>query len=78
MEHREQIEAIVRDVLRAGNEEAWRGRAGFLQLWSSVRRRLRALRDTATSLWEDEQTALALLYRAQAPPSAAAGEAPAD
>lgn len=78
MEHQEQIEAIVRDVLRAGNEEAWRGRTGFLQLWSSVRRRLRALRDTATSLWEDEQTALALLYRAPTPSSTAASEVAAD
>ena len=57
MEHRKQIEAIVRDAVTqwtAGREE-------FVAAWAEVRRQLRRLRDTSTSLLEDERTALQLL-----------------
>ena len=37
------------------------GRDGFVALWAEVRRQLRRLRDTSTSLREDERTALQLL-----------------
>ena len=56
MEHRHQIEAIVSEAVRAGSGEP--GRAGFARIWGEIRRQLRALRDTATSLVEDERTAL--------------------
>ena len=46
MEHRQQIEAIVREAVRAGSAES--GRAGFTRVWGEIRRQLRALRDTAT------------------------------
>jgi hypothetical protein len=63
MEHRSQIEAIVRDTMRACSDTA--GRAGFAAMWAEVRRQLRALRDTATSLVEDERTALQFLRQLQ-------------
>jgi hypothetical protein len=63
MEHRSQIEAIVRDAMRASNGTA--GRAGFAGVWGEVRRQLRALRDTTTSLLEDERTALQFLRQLQ-------------
>jgi hypothetical protein len=63
VEHRSQIEAIVRDVTRAWNGGA--GRAGIVAMWAEVRRQLRALRDTATSLAEDERTALQFLGQNQ-------------
>jgi hypothetical protein len=63
MEHRSQIEAIVRDTMRAWNDSA--GRAGFTAMWAEVRRQLRALRDTTTSLVEDERTALQFLRQLQ-------------
>ena len=63
MEHRQQIEAIVREAVRAGSAES--GRAGFTRVWGEVRRQLRALRDTATSLVEDERTALQFLRQLQ-------------
>ena len=65
MEHRHQIETIVRDVVRGGSDAA--GRAGFARMWAEIRRQLRALRDTATSLIEDERTALQCLRQLQAP-----------
>ena len=64
MEHRQQIEAIVREAVRPGSAES--GRAGFTREWGEVRRQLRALRDTATSLVEDERTALQFLRQLQA------------
>jgi len=63
MEHRSQIETIVRDAMRTWNGSA--GRAGFTGMWTEVRRQLRALRDTATSLAEDERTALQFLRQLQ-------------
>jgi hypothetical protein len=65
MEHRYQIEAIVREVVRAESHEA--GRAGFARVWGEIRRQLRALRDTATSLIEDERAALQCLRQLQTP-----------
>jgi hypothetical protein len=72
MEHRSQIEAIVRDAMRACSDTA--GRAGFAGMWAEVRRQLRALRDTTTSLVEDERTALQFLRQLQVarPPAAEA------
>ena len=70
MEHRSQIEAIVRDAMQTGSQSA--GRAGFAGIWAEVRRQLRALRDTATSLIEDERTALQLLRQLQISRSPAA------
>ena len=72
MEHRSQIEGIVRDAMRAGSSAA--GRAGFAGVWAEVRRQLRALRDTTTSLIEDERTALQFLRQLQVsrPPTAEA------
>jgi len=70
VEHRIQIEAIVRDVMRAWNGGA--GRAGVVAMWTEVRRQLRALRDTATSLAEDERTALQFLRQIQVSRPAAA------
>jgi hypothetical protein len=64
MEHRHQIEAIVRDAARAWSEGS--GRAGFARVWGEIRRQLRGLRDTATSLIEDERTALQFLRQIQA------------
>jgi hypothetical protein len=64
MEHRHQIEAIVSEAMRAGSGGT--GRAGFLRVWGEIRRQLRALRDTATSLVEDERTALQFLRQIQA------------
>ncbi len=63
MEHRRHIEAIVSDVMRTWSGSA--GRAGFAAMWVEVRRQLRALRDTTTSLVEDERTALQLLHQLQ-------------
>ena len=63
MEHRHQIEAIVGEAARAWS--AGSGRAGFAGVWGEIRRQLRGLRDTATSLIEDERTAL---LRAQVVP----------
>jgi hypothetical protein len=63
MEHRDQIEAIVAEASRACGNSTWRGRAGFVTVWTQVRRQLRDLRDTATSLAEDERTALQLLQQ---------------
>jgi hypothetical protein len=57
MEHRMQIEAIVKEAV--GHWSA--GRDGFVAVWAEVRRQLRRLRDTSTSLREDERTALQLL-----------------
>ena len=57
MEHRKQIEAIVTEAVAhwtAGREE-------FVAAWAEVRRQLRRLGDTSTSLLEDERTALQLL-----------------
>jgi hypothetical protein len=65
MEHRSQIEAIVRDAMRSWSHTA--GRAGFAGMWAEVRRQLRALRDTTTSLAEDERTALLCLRQFQVP-----------
>ncbi len=65
MEHRHQIEAIVREVVRAESHAG--GRAGFARSWGEIRRQLRALRDTATSLIEDERAALQFLRQLQAP-----------
>jgi len=72
MEHRSQIETIVRDAMRAGSGAA--GRAGLAGVWAEVRRQLRALRDTTTSLIEDERTALQFLRQLQVsrPPTAEA------
>jgi hypothetical protein len=64
MEHRHQIEAIVREAARAGSGQS--GRAGFARVWGEIRRQLRALRDTATSLVEDERAALQFLRQIQA------------
>lgn len=64
MEHRHQIEAIVSEAVRAGGSEP--GRAGFARMWGEIRRQLRALRDTATSLVEDERTAMQFLRQIQA------------
>lgn len=63
MEHQQQIEAIVSEVARAGSGE--RGRAGFARVWREIRRQLRALRDTTTTLVEDERTALQFLRQIQ-------------
>ena len=65
MEHRHQIEAIVREAVRA--DSGGSGRAGFARMWGEIRRQLRALRDTATSLVEDERTALQFLRQLQTP-----------
>lgn len=65
MEHRHQIEAIVSEAVRAASDGSERGRAGFARIWSEIRRQLRAMRDTATSLVEDERTALQLLRQIQ-------------
>ena len=72
MEHRSQIEAIVRDAMRACSDTA--GRASFAGMWAEVRRQLRALRDTTTSLVEDERTALQFLrqFQVSRPPAAEA------
>ena len=60
MEHRKQIEAIVR-------EADWTaGLEGFVAAWAEIRRQLRSLRDTSTSLREDERAALQLLRQLQA------------
>lgn len=62
MEHRKQIEAIVAEAISqwtAGREE-------FVAAWTEVRRQLRNLRDTSTSLREDERAALQLLRQLQA------------
>jgi hypothetical protein len=65
MEHRMQIEAIVKEALAqwtAGKEE-------FVAAWAEVRRQLRRLRDTSTSLREDERAALQLLRQLQTRPA---------
>jgi hypothetical protein len=57
VENRDQIRAIVSEAV-----QTWSGqRDGFASAWAEVRRRLRGLRDTATTLREDERTALQLL-----------------
>ena len=59
MEHREQINTIVMEAV--GN---WSGdRHDFTAAWAEVRRRLRGLRDTTTTLREDERTAMQILRR---------------
>ena len=59
MEHRDQINTIVMEAV--GN---WSGdRHDFTAAWAEVRRRLRGLRDTATTLREDEQMAMQILRR---------------
>jgi hypothetical protein len=68
MEHRDQIEAIVAEAMRDGDGGAQWGRAALADAWTRVRRQLRDLRDTATTLAEDERTALQLLQRFQAAP----------
>ena len=75
MEYRTQIEAIVRDALRAGSESAGQGADVFARVWAEVRRQLRALRDTATNLGEDERAALQCLRQLQAARTAAVGSA---
>jgi hypothetical protein len=78
MEHRDQIEAIVLEAVRRWGDGYWRGRDGFAQAWSEVRQQLRGLRDTATSLVEDERTALQLLRRLQAATRAPTAETTGD
>jgi hypothetical protein len=65
MEHRMQIEAIVKEA--AAHWTA--GREGFVAAWDEVRRQLRRLRDTSTSLREDERAALQLLRQLQIRPA---------
>ena len=57
VEHRMQINAIVMEAVgsRTGEGQA------FASTWAEVRRRLRGLRDTDTTLREDEQIALQFL-----------------
>ena len=62
MEHRKQIEAIVAEAISHWTA----GREGFVAAWAEVRRQLRSLRDTSTSLREDERAALQLLRQLQA------------
>jgi hypothetical protein len=69
MEDRDRIEAIVTEALRGWSEGGGRGRDRLAATWGQVRRQLRALRDTATSLEEDERTALQLLRRFQVAPA---------
>jgi hypothetical protein len=71
MEDRDRIEAIVTEALRGWSDSGGRGRDRLAATWSQVRRQLRALRDTATSLEEDERTALQLLRRFQVAPAMA-------
>src|SRR5437867_13291592 len=59
MEHRKQIEAIVTEAVSHWTA----GRDGFVAAWAEVRRQLRRLRDTSTSLREDERTAVQLLLQ---------------
>jgi len=63
MEHRMQIEAIIQDAVARVPSQGMMtaGRDGFVAAWAEVRRQLRRLRDTSTSLREDERTALQLL-----------------
>jgi hypothetical protein len=62
MEHRDHVRGIVVDVLHR-----WNGRpASFVEAWTEVRRELRALRDTSSTLREDERTALEVLRGFQA------------
>jgi len=78
VEHRDQIEAIVLEAVRRWGDGFWRGRDGFAHAWREVRQQLRGLRDTATSLVEDERTALQLLRGLQVTPSSNTVEATAD
>jgi hypothetical protein len=57
VEHRDQIRTIVAEVMHSSGGQ----RDGFVSAWAEVRRRLRGLRDTTTTLREDERTALQLL-----------------
>jgi hypothetical protein len=61
VEHRHQIEAIVREAMHPWIVGADRSPEGFFTAWAEVRRQLRTLRDTTTSLNEDEGTARQLL-----------------
>jgi hypothetical protein len=61
MEHGDHVRGIVVEVVRRWNG----GPDGFAGAWAEVRRQLRALRDTSTTLIEDERTALELLRRLQ-------------
>ena len=78
MGHQEQIDALVREAILMWEQSGRRGRDGFAAMWVEVRRRLRGLRDTATSLAEDQQTALRLLQRLQIDYRPTTEEAPAD
>jgi hypothetical protein len=57
VEHRDQISAIVSEAVAKCSGE----HHAIASTWAEVRRRLRGLRDTATTLREDEQIALQLL-----------------
>jgi hypothetical protein len=63
VEHREQIEALVSDVIREQDARAHPGQDTLAHAWAEVQRQLRALRDTSTSLPEDERLALQYLLR---------------
>jgi hypothetical protein len=78
VEHRDQIEAIVVEAVRRWGDGYWQGRHGFARAWAEVRQQLRGLRDTATSLVEDERTALQLLRRLQVTTRTQAAEPTAD
>ena len=57
MEHRDQISAIVSEAVAKCSGEY----DSLASTWAEVRRRLRGLRDTTTTLREDERIALQLL-----------------
>jgi hypothetical protein len=57
VEHRDQIRTIVTEVMHSPESH----HDGFVSAWAEVRRRLRGLRDTTTTLREDERTALQVL-----------------